>query len=127
MCEVKNYLHHVGNLFCTRTKFFFCAYKKSALFLATSIDNYTKDCKESKLLQKVALCHNEVNTKASFRQKARTDGKVELYRTKTDVSLCKSSFVSAHLLWLIDLAPRPPKGGGHSNNLQFIIACYVAE
>ena len=110
MCEVKKYLHHVGNLFCTRTKIFFYAYKKSALFLATSIDNDTKDSKESKLPKKVALCHNEVNTKVSFCQKARTDGKVELYRTKTDVSLCKSSFASAHLLWLIDLAPRPQKG-----------------
>ena len=35
--------------------------------------------------QKVALCHNEVNTEVSFRQKTRTEGKAKDSRTKPEV------------------------------------------
>ena len=41
--------------------------------------------KESKLLQKVALCHKEVNTKVSSCQKTRTEGKAKDSRTKPEV------------------------------------------
>ena len=37
--------------------------------------------KESKSPQKAALCHNEWNTKASFSQKTRADGKAKHSRT----------------------------------------------
>lgn len=102
--------HHVGNVFCMRTKFFFYVYKKCPFPCDFMTTTTPKNAKKVNCQKKVAFCHNKVNTKVSFCQKARTDGKVELYRTKTDVSLCKSSFASAHLLWLIDLAPRPQKG-----------------
>ena len=41
--------------------------------------------KESKLPQKVALCHNELNTEVSFRQNTRTEGKAKDSRTKPEV------------------------------------------
>ena len=47
-------------------------------------DNDQKDCKESKLPQKVALCHNEVNKKMSSCQKTRTEGKAKDSRTKPE-------------------------------------------
>ena len=40
---------------------------------------------ESRLPQKVALCHNEVNTKVSSCQKTRTEGKAKDSRTKPEV------------------------------------------
>ena len=42
-------------------------------------DDNTEDCKESKLPQIVALCHNEVNSIVPFSQKARTDDSKGLY------------------------------------------------
>ena len=40
---------------------------------------------ESRLSQKVALCHNEVNPKVSSCQKTRTEGKAKDSRTKPEV------------------------------------------
>ncbi len=85
MCEQKNYLCHVENCFCTRTNFFFYAYKKIALFWRLHIDNDTKEYKESILSQKVAFCHNKVNMKVSSCQNTRTEGKAKDSRTKPDV------------------------------------------
>ena len=85
MCEEKKYLCHVENCLCTRTKFFFYAYKKNALFWRLHTDDDTKERKESKLQQKVALCHYEVNTKVSSCQNTRTEGKAKDSRTKPDV------------------------------------------
>ncbi len=83
--RIKKYLHHVRNYFCTRTIIIFYAYKKNALFGRLHIDNDTKERKESKLQQKVALCHYEVNTKVSSCQITLTEGKAKDSRTKPDV------------------------------------------
>ena len=40
---------------------------------------------ESRLPQKVALCHNKVNTKVSSCQKTRTEGKAKYSRTNPEV------------------------------------------
>ena len=65
----KNYLHHEEKKFCTRTKIFFYAYKKMPFFHRLYADDDTKECKDSKLPKKVALCHIKVSTKVSFSQK----------------------------------------------------------
>ena len=63
-------------------KIFFCAYKKNRPLYTMTIALCRK---ESKLPQKVALCHNKVNTKVSSCQKTRTEGKAKYSRTKPEV------------------------------------------
>ena len=85
MCEEKKYLCHVENCLCTHTNFFSTRTKKIALFWRLHTDDDTKERRESKLQQKVALCHYEVNTKVSSCQNTRTEGKAKDSRTKPDV------------------------------------------
>ena len=63
-------------------KIFFLSVQKKRPLYTMTIGNRRN---ESRLPQKVALCHNEVNTEVSFRQKARLEGIPNHSRTKPDV------------------------------------------
>ena len=69
----KNYFVRVQNFFSARTK-----------NRPLSTMKYAWCRNESRLPQKVALCHNEVNTKVSSCQKTRTEGKAKDSRTKPE-------------------------------------------
>ena len=69
------------NILYAYKNFFLRVQKNNPLYTMT-IGNRRN---ESRLSQKVALCHNEVNTKVSFCQKARLEGKAKDSRTKPEV------------------------------------------
>ena len=59
-------------------------------------DDNTEDCKESKLPQIVALCHNEVNSIVPFSQKARTDDSKGLYDSQFIIVASNIPFLIPH-------------------------------
>jgi hypothetical protein len=73
----------------SRRKIILYAYKNFFLRVQKNRPLYTMTIgnrrNESRLPQKVALCHNEVNPKVSSCQKTRTEGKAKDSRTKPEV------------------------------------------
>ena len=70
MCEERKLSASRRKIILYAYKFFFYAYKKMPFSYRLYADDNTEDCKESKLPQIVALCHNEVNSIVPFSQKA---------------------------------------------------------
>ena len=81
ICEAEKSASRRKNILYAYKIFFLRVQKNRPLYTMT-IGNRRN---ESRLPQKVALCHNEVVTKVSSCQKTRTEGKAKDSRTKPEV------------------------------------------
>ena len=80
ICEAEKSASRRKNILYAYKNFFLRVQKNRPLSTMT-IGNRRN---ESRLPQKVALCHNEVNTEVSSCQKTRTEGKAKDSRTKPE-------------------------------------------